>query len=121
MIHDFTSGNLSPVPQFRGDFPIFCRELTQWLSTVSLSHKTDLENLFIVTILAKIAGNPPKPLVNKGIIWTTDGTGSVATALSAAAGDVLIANNDGIRTVPDPDGLTQCGILFDHSAGTVWP
>jgi hypothetical protein len=120
MIHDLMSREPSSIPQFRGDLNGFARELTQWLQAILSAHFSDLNNAYTVTILTQIVGDPPKPLLGKGIVWTTDGTGSVATALFAAAGDVLIAVNDGIRTVPNPDGLTQCGILFDHSAGTAW-
>jgi hypothetical protein len=120
MIHDLMSRQPSSIPQFRGDLNGFTRELTQWLQSILSNHHADLSNAYTVTILTKIIGDPPKPLLGKGIMWITDGTGSVATALGAAVGDVLIAVNDGIVTVPNPEGLTTCVIRFDHSAGTTW-
>jgi hypothetical protein len=120
MIHDLMSKPPSSIPKFRGDMNGFAHELTRWLPLVMSSYFADLSNAYIVSILTKIVGDPPKPLLGKGIIWITDGTGSVATSLMAAVGDVLVAVNDGIVTIPNPEGLTQCGILFDHSAGTPW-
>ena len=107
MIHDLLSQGTPPVPQFRGNLDGWAMELAQWLYGVIASHQADLDCAYLVQVLTQQVGDPPKPEPRKGIIWLSDGSGM------GAAGDVMIAVNDGTDT--------KYGILFDFSGGSAWP
>jgi hypothetical protein len=57
--------------------------------------------------LLERTSDPAKPAEGNMIVWMSDGTGL------GDDGDVIIASTAG--------GVTNYAILFDHSAGTVWP
>jgi len=57
--------------------------------------------------LLERTSDPAKPTEGNMIVWMSDGTGL------GDDGDVIIASTAG--------GVTNYAILFDHSAGTVWP
>jgi hypothetical protein len=57
--------------------------------------------------LLERTSDPAKPAEGNMIVWMSDGTGL------GDDGDVIIASTAG--------GVTNYAILFDHSAGTLWP
>jgi hypothetical protein len=57
--------------------------------------------------LLERATDPAKPAEGNCIVWMSDGTGL------GDDGDVIISSTAG--------GVTNYAILFDHSAGTLWP
>jgi len=57
--------------------------------------------------LLERGADPAKPAEGNMIVWMSDGTGL------GDDGDVIIASTAG--------GVTNYAILFDHSAGTLWP
>jgi hypothetical protein len=57
--------------------------------------------------LLERATDPAKPAEGNMIVWMSDGTGL------GDDGDVIISSTAG--------GVTNYAILFDHSAGTLWP
>lgn len=57
--------------------------------------------------LLERTSDPAKPAEGNMIVWMSDGTGL------GDDGDVIIASTAG--------GVTNYAVLFDHSAGTLWP
>lgn len=57
--------------------------------------------------LLERTSDPAKPAEGNMIVWMSDGTGL------GDDGDIIIASTAG--------GVTNYAILFDHSAGTIWP
>lgn len=57
--------------------------------------------------LLERSSDPTKPTEGNCIVWMSDGTGL------GDDGDIIIASTAG--------GVTNYAILFDHSAGTLWP